>query len=71
MSKLRVDEVVSLIEEMDQKEREELLLRLASIDDLLEDLEDIADLLHAAREQSKPFEDFLSELRAERGDLQA
>lgn len=64
-----VDEIASAIEAMSQEEREELLLRMAKMEDVLEDLEDLADLLHAAREPSRPYEDFLSELRAEGHDV--
>jgi uncharacterized protein Yka (UPF0111/DUF47 family) len=64
-----IDEIVAAVREMDQEGREDLLLRLAQIDDLMEDLEDVADLLRAARESSRPFDEFLAELRAERSDL--
>lgn len=59
-----VDEIVAAIEDMNQKDREDLLLRLAAIDDLLEDLEDVADLLRASRESSRPFEEFVAETNA-------
>ena len=47
-----VDEVVAAIEDMNQEDRQDLLLRLAKVDDLLDDLEDVADLVRAAREKA-------------------
>jgi len=64
-----VDEVAAAIAEMTEQEREQLLLRMAKMDDLLEDLEDVADLLRFARESGRPYEDFLAELKAEGRDV--
>jgi len=64
-----VEEIASAIEQLDQAQREALLLRMAKIDGLLEELEDMADVIRAQMEPSKPFDDFLSELRAEGHDL--
>lgn len=64
-----VDEVVAAIEDMNQEDRQDLLLRLAKIDDLLDDLEDVADLVRSAQERGRPFDDFLAELKAEGRDL--
>jgi uncharacterized protein Yka (UPF0111/DUF47 family) len=61
-----VEEVVAAIEDMSPEEREDLLLRMAKMDDLLEDLSDVADLLKSSREASRPYEDFLSEVKASR-----
>jgi len=60
-----VEEIASAIEQLDQTQREALLLRMAKIDGLLEELEDMADVIRAQREPSKPFDDFLAELRVE------
>ena len=59
-----VEEVAAAIEDMSQKEREVLLMRMAKMDDVLEDLEDIADLLRSARESSRPYDEFLADIRA-------
>ncbi|MCX6343731.1 MAG: hypothetical protein NT018_01495 [Armatimonadetes bacterium] len=64
-----VEEIAAAIEEMNPTQRSELLLRIAKIDDILEELEDVADLIHAAQEPSRPFVDFLSELKAEGHDV--
>jgi len=64
-----VDEVAAAIEEMSENEREQLLLRMAKMDDLLEDLEDIADLIRCSREPTQPLEEFIAELRAEGRDV--
>lgn len=63
-----VDEIVAAVKEMSQEDRDDLLLQLAHIDDLLEDLEDIRDLLRTANESSRPFDEFLTELKAERSE---
>ena len=60
-----VEEIASAIEGMSREDREVLLLRMAKIDDILEDLEDVIDLLRLANESGRPYEDFLAELRAE------
>lgn len=65
----KVDEIVAAVKVMSAHDREDLLLQLAQIDDLLEDLDDIRDLLRSATESSRPFDEFLAELRAERGDI--
>ena len=64
-----VDEIVAAIQEMGPEDRGQLMLKLAQIDDLMEDLEDVAELIRASRTRSRPFAEFLAELRAERGDL--
>jgi hypothetical protein len=64
-----VDEIAAAIEEMNPTQRSELLLRMAKIDDILEELEDVADIIHSAQEPSRPFADFLSELKAEGHDV--
>jgi hypothetical protein len=66
-----VDEIVDAIEHMSQEEREALLLRMARIDDLLEELEDVAALLRSAREPARPYQDFLDELRSEGREIQS
>ena len=62
---ISVEEIASAIEGMSREDREALLLRMAKIDDILEDLEDVIDLLRLANESGRPYEDFLAELRAE------
>ena len=64
-----VDEVVAAIQKMGEEDRETLIVRLAQIDDLMEDIEDAMELIRASRTKSRPFEEFLAELRAERGDV--
>ena len=64
-----VDEVAAAIQEMSQSEREALLLRMAKMDDVLEDLEDIADLLRSAKDTSRPYEEFLADLRSQGRDV--
>lgn len=64
-----VDRVADAIRRMDQKEREALLLQLAEMDDLIEDLEDVVALIRSAREPARPYQDFLDELKAERGEV--
>lgn len=64
-----VEEIASAIERMSQSDREELLLRMARMDDILEDLDDIADLIRASHESSRPFDEFVEELRAKGRDI--
>jgi len=59
-----VEEIAAAIERMSHEDREKLIARMANIDDLLEDLEDVLDLVRAAREGGRPYEEFLAELRA-------
>ena len=61
-----VDDIVEMVRDLSPGDREDLLLRLAQIDDLLDDLDDVKDLLRAARESSRPFEEFLAEVKKER-----
>lgn len=61
-----VDEIVAAVKQMSAQDRGDLLLRLAQIDDLLEDLDDIRDILRSAQESDRPFDEFIAELRAER-----
>jgi len=64
-----VDEIVAAIQGMGEHDREELILRLAQLDDLIEDLEDVLDAIRAAQEEDTPYEEFVSELRAEGRDV--
>lgn len=66
---MSVDEVVAAIESMSEKEREELLMRLAVMDELLEDLGDIMDVIRSKHEEATPFDEFITELRAEGRDV--
>ncbi len=59
-----VDEIVVAIQEMGEQDREQLILKLAPIDDLMEDLEDMMDAIRSAQDEGKPYEEFLAELRA-------
>lgn len=68
-SSMTVDEIVAAIKELGEEDRQALLLQLAQIDDLIEDLEDIADMLRSRNEPGRPFEEFLAEMRAEGRDV--
>ncbi len=59
-----VDEVVAAIQKMGEEDREALILRLAQIDNLMEDLEDVLDIIRSANEEGTPYEEFVEELRA-------
>lgn len=65
-----VDEVVTAIKDMSRQEREELLLKMAGMDDIVEDLEDVTDILRRSHEPTRSYEDFLNELQAEGRDVQ-
>lgn len=58
-----VDEIVEMVKDLSPGDRDDLVLRLAQIDELLEDLDDVRDLLRSARETSRPFEEFVAEVR--------
>jgi hypothetical protein len=64
-----VDEIMTAIKDLGEEDRGQLLIRLAQIDELMEDLEDVAELIRAARTSSRPFDEFMAELKAERGDV--
>lgn len=65
MANKSVDKIAAEIEGLSREDREALLVRMAKMGDLLEELEDVADLLQSAREPARPYEEFLDELRAE------
>jgi hypothetical protein len=60
-----VDKIAAEIAGLSRDDREALLVRMAKMGDLLEELEDVADLLRSAREPARPYEEFLNELKAE------
>lgn len=64
-----VDEIVAAIQKMGQEDREQLVLRLTQLDDLMEDLGDVLDVIRSAHEAGTPYEDFVAELRAEGRDV--
>jgi len=68
-SSMSVDEIVSAIKVLGEEDRQTLLMQLAQIDELLDDLEDIACVLRAKNEPGRPFEEFLAEMRAEGRDV--
>jgi hypothetical protein len=63
-----VDEIVTAIKELDDGDRGSLLLQLAKIDELMEDLEDLMDLIRSETESGRPFDEFVRELESKRGD---
>ena len=65
MANKSVDKIAAEIEGLGREDREALLVRMAKMGDLLEELEDVADMLRSAREPARPYEEFLTELRAE------
>ncbi|HET6456702.1 MAG TPA: hypothetical protein VFI02_20055 [Armatimonadota bacterium] len=67
---LSVDEVADAIKKMSRRERGRLLGKIAEIEDLLEELDDIADVIRARGETTRPYEEFLEELKAEGRDIQ-
>ena len=67
---LSVDEVADAIKKMSPRERGRLLSKIAEIEDLLEELDDIADVIRARGETTRPYEEFLEELKAEGRDIQ-
>jgi hypothetical protein len=64
-----VDEIVTAIKGLGQEDRDALVLQLAMLDDLIEDLEDVMDLLRSEGERERPFEEFIRELEARRGNV--
>jgi hypothetical protein len=66
---LSVDEIADAIKKLSPRERGQLLSKIAEIEDLLEELEDIADVIRARGEPTRPYEEFLEELRAEGRDV--
>ena len=65
-----VDEVAEAINRMSQRQRQRLLSKLMEIEGLIEDLDDIADLIRARDEPSRPFDEFMEELKAEGRDIE-
>ncbi len=66
---LSVDEIANAIKQMSPRQRERLLSKISEIDDLLEDLEDIRDIRRTKGEPTRPFDEFVEELRAEGHDI--
>lgn len=64
-----VDEVVATIGHMSREERDELILKMAKMEDIWEDIDDVRDLIRYAHEPTKPFDEFLKELRSEGHDV--
>ena len=62
---LKVEQVAEAIERMTDEERQELLTRVAKLEEFWQDLEDVADVLRSADEESRPYEKFADELRKE------
>lgn len=64
-----VEEVAEAIKKMDCRQRRQLLSKLMEYEGLIEDLSDIADLIRTRDEPSRPFDEFINELRAEGRDI--
>ena len=66
---MTVDQIVSAILGLSEEERGDLALRLVQMDELMEDIEDVLTILRTADEPSRPYEEFIDELRAEGRDI--
>lgn len=66
---MSVDDIIIAIKELDEEQRDSLILQLVQIDELMEELEDYIDLIRSRSEPRQPFDDFLAEMRAEGRDV--
>ena len=66
---LSVDEVADAINRMNRRQRGRLLSKIAENQELLEELDDIVDVIRARGEPTRPYEEFIEELRAKGRDL--
>jgi hypothetical protein len=62
---LGVDELTREIKALSKTNRQKLLLNLAELDEFIEDLEDIADIIHSKEEPVRAYNDFVEELKKE------
>jgi len=62
---LGVDELAREIKALSTPERQKLLLNLAGLDEFIEDLEDIADIIHSKGEPVRAYDEFVKELKEE------
>ncbi len=64
-SHLGVDELIQEIKALSASERQRLLVNLAKLDEFIEDLEDIADIIHSQGEPVRAYNEFAKELKKE------